>query len=156
MTTGRPEERYKTFHFDKLPEDEVPKDAPAAKRYGLYGVASPDGYRWTKNPSPWCGYFCDTWNIAAWDSLLGSYVGYFRTHDNDNRHLNGGAISRAETSDFGTGLTHDCFSALSFGRAGRWTTTRMATPVIRTTLRCACFLWPCIIAIRMPSTCVQP
>jgi hypothetical protein len=92
---GRPEERYKTFHFDKLPDEEIPKNAPASKRYGLYGVTSPDGYRWEKNPKPLVRYFCDTLNnVAAWDSLLGSYVGYFRYH------YNGRAIARAETSDF--------------------------------------------------------
>ena len=91
---GPPEERYKGFNFDKLPDD---KDATAKgpqAKYGLYGVSSPDGYHWTKNPKPLIRYFADTTNIAAWDPLLEKYVGYFR------HHLGGRSISRAETTDF--------------------------------------------------------
>ncbi len=91
---GRPEERYKGFQFDELPKEEVSSgDGPKA-RYGLYGVYSPDGYRWTKNPKPLIRYFADTTNIATWDPQLQKYVGFFR------HHLSGRAISRAETEDF--------------------------------------------------------
>lgn len=91
---GVPEERYKGFNFDKLPADSAaPASGPKA-RYGLYGVTSPDGYHWKKNPKPLVRYFADTTNIAAWDPLLEKYVGFFR------HHLNGRAISRAETDDF--------------------------------------------------------
>ena len=91
---GLAEERYKSFLFDKMPADDAtPASGPQAK-YGLYGVSSPDGYHWTKNPKPLVRYFADTTNIAAWDPLLQKYVGYFR------HHLNGRTISRAETTDF--------------------------------------------------------
>lgn len=91
---GPPEERYKGFNFDKLPPDvDAAAKGPQAK-YGLYGVSSPDGYHWTKNPKPLVRYFADTTNIAAWDPLLEKYVGYFR------HHLGGRSISRAETTDF--------------------------------------------------------
>ena len=91
---GKPEERYKTFHFDELPKDEVPANAEAHSRYGLYGVTSPDGYHWTKHPRPLIRYFSDTFNIANWDPLLKKYVGFFR------HHLSGRTISRAETEDY--------------------------------------------------------
>jgi hypothetical protein len=91
---GAAEERYKGFFFDELPKGEVPAGAPAAKRYGLYGVSSHDGYHWTRREKPLVRYFCDTLNVAAWDPLLGKYVGYFR------HHLSGRTISRAETDDF--------------------------------------------------------
>jgi hypothetical protein len=91
---GPPAERYKAFHFDELPEVEVPAGAPAAKRYGLFGITSPDGLRWAKDPRPLVRYFSDTHNVAAWDPLLGKYVGFFR------HHLSGRTISRAETGDF--------------------------------------------------------
>jgi len=91
---GRAEERYKKFHFDVLPEEEISPDATSHQRYALYGVTSPDGYKWTKHSKPLIRYFSDTQNIAAWDPLLGKYVGYFR------HHLAGRAISRAETTDF--------------------------------------------------------
>ena len=87
-------ERYKGFHFDKLTtEAESTSAAPKAK-YGLYGVTSPDGYHWTKNPKPLIRYFADTTNIPAWDPHLEKYVGFFR------HHLGGRSISRAETADF--------------------------------------------------------
>ena len=91
---GPPEERYKGFNFDKLPPDETEKDGKPKAQYGLYGVSSPDGYHWTKNPKPLVRYFADTTNIAAWDPLLKTYVGFFRNH------LGGRSISRAETTDF--------------------------------------------------------
>jgi hypothetical protein len=92
---GPAEERYKTFHFDELPKDEVAKDASTHDRYGLFGVSSPDGYRWKKHPKPLIRYFCDTTNIAGWDPLLGRYTGFFRYHVNGGR-----AISHAVTEDF--------------------------------------------------------
>ena len=84
-------ERYKCFHFDKLPNSEGkrPRDA-----YGLYGLVSPDGYHWKRLPDPLLSYFHDTENIAAWDPVLKKYVGYFRGH------LDGRAIARSETDDF--------------------------------------------------------
>ncbi|MEO6244456.1 MAG: hypothetical protein ABIQ12_03390 [Opitutaceae bacterium] len=91
---GPAEERYKLFQFDALPTDEVEKNAPNQKRYGLYGVTSPDGYSWTRHDRPLLRYFSDTFNIGAWDPLLQKYVGYFR------HHLSGRTISRAETEDF--------------------------------------------------------
>jgi hypothetical protein len=91
---GPPEERYKGFNFDKLPADENATAKGPQAKYGLYGVSSPDGYHWTKNPKPLIRYFADTTNIAAWDPLLEKYVGYFR------HHLGGRSISRAETTDF--------------------------------------------------------
>jgi hypothetical protein len=92
---GPPEERYKTFHFDALPKAEVRPDAPSRERYGLYGVSSPDGYRWTKRDKPLVRYFCDTTNIAAWDPLHERYTGFFRHHVGGGR-----AISHAVTKDF--------------------------------------------------------
>jgi hypothetical protein len=92
---GIPEERYKCFHFDELPKDEVPQGATSHQRYGLYGLISPDGYHWTRKAvPPLVRYFSDTDNVAAWDPLLGKYVGYFR------HHLAGRTISRAETDDY--------------------------------------------------------
>ena len=91
---GPPDERYKGFHFDELPKDETPGSASSMARYGLYGITSPDGYHWKKNPKPLVRYFSDTVNIAAWDGLLEKYVGFFR------HHLSGRTISRAETTDF--------------------------------------------------------
>lgn len=91
---GSAAERYKGFHFDALPKDEVAANASSHAKYGLYGSTSPDGYRWTLNPKPLIRYFADTMNIAGWDPLLEKYVGYFR------HHLAGRAISRAETADF--------------------------------------------------------
>jgi hypothetical protein len=91
---GPAEERYKCWHFDALPKDTLPPNATSHQRYGLYGIASADGYRWTKNPKPLIRYFSDTFNIASWDPLLGKYVGYFR------HHISGRSISRSETEDF--------------------------------------------------------
>ena len=91
---GLPEERYKGFNFAELPKNEVAATAGTHAKYGLYGVSSPDGYHWTKNPKPLIRYFADTTNIASWDPLLGKYVGYFR------HHLSGRTISRSETDDF--------------------------------------------------------
>jgi hypothetical protein len=92
---GLPEERYKIFHFDKLPDEEIHKDTETHDKYGLYGATSPDGYRWKLNSKPLVRHFSDTVNIGAWDSALGSYVGYFRCQANGGR-----AISRSETKDF--------------------------------------------------------
>jgi hypothetical protein len=91
---GPPEERYKGFHFDALPKEEVAANAGSMAKYGLFGSTSPDGYRWTLHPKPLIRYFADTVNIAGWDPLLEKYVGYFRYH------LAGRAISRAETDTF--------------------------------------------------------
>ena len=91
---GSPEERYKHFYFAELPKAEIPAGATAKQRYGLYGVTSPDGYRWTKHERPLIRYFSDTFNIGAWDAGLRKYVGYFR------HHFSGRTISRAETEDF--------------------------------------------------------
>jgi len=91
---GAADERYKCFHFDELPKDETPANAPSKARYGLYGITSPDGYHWTKHSKPLVRYFSDTVNIAAWDGLLEKYVGFFR------HHISGRTISRAETADF--------------------------------------------------------
>ncbi len=91
---GAPEERYKAFHFDLLPEREIPKNAPPLQRYGLYGISSPDGLHWKKKPKVLVRHFADTQNVAVWDPVLGKYVAYFRDH------VNGRSISRAETEDF--------------------------------------------------------
>jgi len=91
---GPPEERYKAFHFDELPRAETGAPAASSKLYGLYAVTSPDGYRWKRHSKPLIRYFSDTDNIAAWDSLLGKYVGFFRHHFSER------TISRAETDDF--------------------------------------------------------
>lgn len=89
---GPAEERYKSFHFDELPKEIA--GAGSMAKYGLYGVTSPDGYVWKRNPKPLIRYFSDTVNIGGWDPLLGRYVGYFR------HHFSGRTISRAETEDF--------------------------------------------------------
>jgi lysophospholipase L1-like esterase len=91
---GAAEERYKAFEFAELPASEVPSNAPAMNKYGLYGVVSPDGYHWKKLPPPLVRHFCDTFNIGAWDPGLKKYVGYFRGH------TLGRSITRAETDDF--------------------------------------------------------
>lgn len=91
---GPAEERYKSFHFDELPKEEVGAGAGSMAKYGLYGITSPDGYHWKKHDKPLIRYFSDTVNIAAWDPLLEKYVGYFR------HHLSGRTISRSETADF--------------------------------------------------------
>jgi hypothetical protein len=91
---GKPEERYKAFTFEELPAEDVPKGAGPFHKYGLYGLVSPDGYRWTKLPKPLVRHFADTWNIAGWDPLLKKYVGYFRGH------TGGRSITRAQTDDF--------------------------------------------------------
>jgi hypothetical protein len=91
---GPADERYKGFHFDELPKEEVAAGKSSMARYGLYGITSPDGYHWKLNPKPLIRYFSDTVNIAAWDGLLEKYVGFFR------HHLSGRTISRSETSDF--------------------------------------------------------
>lgn len=87
---GPAEERYKMTHFDALP----PETGASKPQYGLYGLTSPDGLRWKRNPKPIVRYFSDTENVIAWDSLLGKYVGYFR------HHVAGRTIARAETDDF--------------------------------------------------------
>jgi hypothetical protein len=87
---GLPEERYKMTHFDALPRGA----GDTAPQYGLYGLSSPDGYRWKRNPKPLVRYFSDTENVIAWDAQLGKYVGYFR------QHVAGRTIARAETEDF--------------------------------------------------------
>ena len=89
--TAPASERYKCFHFDKLPDSE---GKPPRKSYGLYGLVSPDGIHWSRLPDPLLSYFHDTENIAAWDPVLKKYVGYFRGH------LDGRAIARSETDDF--------------------------------------------------------
>jgi len=86
--SAAPEERYKSFIFDRLSDREFGKD------YGLFGAVSPDGYRWTRLPEPLLPYFHDTQNNACWDAEKKKYVGYFR------HHLGGRAISYAETDDF--------------------------------------------------------
>lgn len=91
---GPADERYKGFQFDALPTEELKDNAGSMSRYGLYGVTSPDGFVWTRNPKPLIRYFCDTVNVAGWDDQLKKYVGYYR------HHLSGRAISRAETDDF--------------------------------------------------------
>lgn len=91
---GPPSERYKCFHFDKLPEEDIKAHPESNARYGLFGVTSPDGLHWTLGKQPLVRYFCDTVNIAAWDPLLKKYVGYFR------HHHSGRTISRSETDDF--------------------------------------------------------
>ena len=91
---GLAEERYKGFHFDELPKEEVKAGAGSQARYGLYGTTSADGYHWKRHPQPLVRYFSDTINVPGWDPLLGKYVGFFR------HHLSGRTISRAETEDF--------------------------------------------------------
>jgi len=80
--------------FDKLHDVSDDDDVPVMRRYGLYGVVSPDGYHWTRREVPVIRYFCDTQNIAAWDADVGQYVGYFRSH------ASGRSISRSATKDF--------------------------------------------------------
>ena len=87
---GPAEERYKMTHFDALPQE----TGASKPQYGLYGLTSPDGLRWKRNPKPIVRYFSDTENVIAWDALLGKYVGYFR------QHVAGRTIARAETDDF--------------------------------------------------------
>jgi hypothetical protein len=87
---GPAEERYKMTHFDALPKE----GAASNPQYGLYGLTSPDGFHWKRNPKPLVRYFSDTENVIAWDPLLGKYVGYFR------QHVSGRTIARAETEDF--------------------------------------------------------
>ena len=88
------EERYKLFSFAKLHDVSDDDDTPAMRRYGLYGVVSPDGYHWTKLEKPLIRYFCDTQNIGSWDPVTSRYVGYFRSH------VSGRSISRSVTTDF--------------------------------------------------------
>ena len=91
---GVSEERYKMFHFAELPKEQAGSESRPTSRYGLYGMVSPDGFRWTRLSKPLIPYFCDTQNIASWDPLLQKYVGFFRYH------LSGRAISRSETDNF--------------------------------------------------------
>ena len=91
---GPAEERYKYFEFAELSEADRAADSGNKARYALFGITSPDGYRWTKNPKPLVKYFSDTVNVAAWDAALGKYVGYFR------HHFSSRTISRSETDDF--------------------------------------------------------
>ena len=87
-------ERYKLLGFDKLHDVSDDDDVPVMRRYGLYGVVSPDGYHWTRLEKPLIRYFCDTQNIATWDADASQYVGYFRSH------ASGRSISRSATRDF--------------------------------------------------------
>lgn len=89
-----PAERYKVLKFDKLHDLDDDDNVPVMRRYGLYGVVSPDGYYWTRREQPLIRYFCDTQNIMSWDAAAGEYVGYFRSH------ANGRSISRSATRDF--------------------------------------------------------
>ena len=89
-----PAERYKMLTFEKLHDVDDDSNVPVMRRYGLYGVVSPDGYHWTKLKKPLIRYFCDTQNIMSWDSAAGEYVGYFRSH------ASGRSISRSSTTDF--------------------------------------------------------
>jgi hypothetical protein len=91
---GKPEERYKATTFDELPAEDVPKGAGPFLKYGLYGLVSPDGYKWTRLPKPLIKHFADTWNIGGWDPVLKKYVAYVRGH------TGGRSITRAETDDF--------------------------------------------------------
>lgn len=91
---GPAAERYKYFEFAEMSEADRAADAGNKARYALFGITSPDGYRWTKNPKPLVKYFSDTVNVAGWDAALGRYVGYFR------HHFSSRTISRAETDDF--------------------------------------------------------
>ncbi len=91
---GKAEERYKAFTFEELPADEVPKGAGPFHKYGIYGMVSPDGYKWTKLSKPLIRHFADTWNIGGWDPLLNKYVAYFRGH------TGGRSITRSQTEDF--------------------------------------------------------
>ena len=88
-----PAERYKLFCFEKL-HDVADDNTPVMRRYGCYGVVSPDGYYWTKLEEPLIRYFCDTQNIGTWDPVSKKYVAYFRTH------VSGRSISRSATNDF--------------------------------------------------------
>lgn len=87
--SAHPNERYKCFIWDR-----VSMNGPD---YGLYGAVSPDGYKWSRITEPLIKQFCDTQNIAYWDSEKKKYIGYFR----GGQGLMGGrAIAYAETDDF--------------------------------------------------------
>jgi hypothetical protein len=91
---GPASERYKMLLFDERPKSATPPGAKTHDKYGLYGVVSADGYHWERKPKLLIPYFSDTNNIAAWDAVLGKYVGFYR------HHFSGRTISRAETTDF--------------------------------------------------------
>ncbi len=94
-----PEERYKCFDFDKLP-DVPPGESNAYAMSGLYGAVSPDGIAWRRLPEPLIRYFCDTENIGYWDPARRKLTGYFRGHFFPDGEYGGRAIARAETDDF--------------------------------------------------------
>lgn len=87
-------ETYKCLHFDKIDSMDEGAENSAHSRYGLYGITSPDGIHWTKHPEPLIRRFCDTQNVAYWDSALQKYRAYVRGH------YGGRAIYFSETANF--------------------------------------------------------
>ncbi|MBD03409.1 MAG: hypothetical protein CME24_03565 [Gemmatimonadetes bacterium] len=62
-------------------------------RLELYLCTSPDGYNWTRHPTPVSDYFHDTQNQLFYDTRLGKYAAYFRTHSR------GRTVGRLEVDD---------------------------------------------------------
>lgn len=99
---------YKAFHLgqmsrealaayrEKYPESVDPHSLERERPHALFGAASPDGIHWQPLPEPLVAQGSDTQNVAYYDELLGTYVGYFRTWVLGRR-----AIGRAESEEFG-------------------------------------------------------
>ena len=73
---GKPEERYKMIYPTWL-------GAPSEEGVVL-GATSPDGLNWTRTRTTFLARYCDTQNVATYDTVLGKYVAYVR--------WNGGAL----------------------------------------------------------------
>ena len=59
----------------------------------LYLCTSPDGIHWKRQRTPVDNYFHDTHNHFFYDTRLGKYVAYFRTHER------GRTVGRLEVDD---------------------------------------------------------
>ncbi len=106
-----PGERYKAFFkrfIDRKAFEEYRQERPGAfdpkqlreiDRKEVFvcvgGAVSPDGLHWKEFSRPLVVHPSDSHNIAYYDTQLGKYVGYFRTHVFRKR-----AVGRAETDDF--------------------------------------------------------
>lgn len=87
-----PSERYKAIkeaRFDpetfaryrsRWPNDWLPTGYRKDFWYGSLGAVSPDGLQWKVLPDPLFIEHCDTQNIAYYDTRLGKYVIYTRSH----------------------------------------------------------------------------
>ena len=85
--------RFTDLHREQ--EDNPEIEPNVFIRGALLGATSPDGLRWTEIKKPLLDYFCDTHNIACYDSERKVYVGYLRSHGPHGR-----SIGYSETTDF--------------------------------------------------------